>query len=153
MGLFIGFLAPDAVPLGIISTIGLVLFFYGIGIQYGRSFVSGLRSATGQRQNAIASTMGAGVITALLIVWLNIPIAVGAGLFTGALVNTAALESVLNKLGHELPAVGYGIAYPFGSFGPILWIYLLPYHCRAGALRAIGLAFPRSSGHLGWNGG
>ena len=42
MGLFLGIVAPNAVPPGILGTVGLIIFFYGIGIQYGKPFVEGL---------------------------------------------------------------------------------------------------------------
>lgn len=127
VGLIVGAFAPAAAPPAILSTVGLILFFYGIGIQYGKAFVNGLTSPLGKRQNLIAvlSTIGTGVIAAVTITTLQIPVEVGAGLFTGALVNTAALESVLHQLGNELPIVGYGVAYPFGVFGPIFCIYLV----------------------------
>lgn len=127
IGLLIGAFAPDAAPPAILSSIGLILFFYGIGIQYGTAFVNGLSSAAGRKQNAIAlfSTIGAGIAAALCIQLFQIPLDIGAGLFSGALVNTATLESAIQTLGSEQPIVGYGVAYPFGVFGPILCIYLV----------------------------
>ncbi|MFM7425712.1 MAG: aspartate:alanine exchanger family transporter [Elainella sp.] len=126
IGLLIGALAPAAAPPALLSTVGLILFFYGIGIQYGKAFVRGWLSPIGQRQNLIAllSTIGAGLVTIALMLAFKIPADLSAGLFTGALVNTAALDSVVNQLGSETPIVGYGVAYPFGIFGPILCIYL-----------------------------
>lgn len=127
IGLLIGAFAPASAPPAMLSTVGLILFFYGIGIQYGKAFVQGWRSSVGQRQNMIAlvSTIGAGLVTAAVMKTFNIPADIGAGLFAGALVNTAALDSVVNKLGSEIPIVGYGVAYPFGVFGPIFCIYLV----------------------------
>ncbi len=127
IGLLIGALAPAAAPPAMLSTVGLILFFYGIGIQYGKAFVRGWLSPIGQRQNLIAliSTIGAGLVTIALMMALQVPSDLSAGLFTGALVNTAALDSVVNRLGSETPIVGYGVAYPFGVFGPILCIYLV----------------------------
>jgi putative transport protein len=127
IGLLIGAFAPEAAPPAMLSTVGLILFFYGIGIQYGKAFVQGWLSPTGQRQNLIAliSTIGAGMVTAAVMMALNLPADISAGLFAGALVNTAALDSVMGKLGSEIPIVGYGVAYPFGVFGPILCIYLV----------------------------
>ncbi|WAL59720.1 aspartate:alanine exchanger family transporter [Thermocoleostomius sinensis] len=126
VGLFIGAIVPDAVPPALLSTVGLILFFYGIGIQYGKAFVQGWLSSTGRRQNLIAllSTIATGIVTVAILSALRIPADVGAGLFAGALVNTAALQSVVDKLGSETPIVGYGVAYPFGVFGPILCMYL-----------------------------
>jgi putative transport protein len=127
VGLLIGAFAPAAAPPALLSTVGLILFFYGIGIQYGKAFVQGWLSSIGQRQNLIAliSTIGAGLVTIALMLALQLPADLSAGLFAGALVNTAALDSVVHKLGSETPIVGYGVAYPFGVFGPILSIYLV----------------------------
>lgn len=126
VGLAVGAVAQDAAPPALVGTVGLILFFYGIGIQYGKPFVEGLLSPSGRRQNAIAllSVLATGLVAAGLMSWLRLDPAVGAGLFTGALVNTAALQSVTDKVGGDLPAVGYGVAYPFGVLGPILGMYL-----------------------------
>lgn len=126
VGLFIGSFAPQAAPPAILSTVGLIVFFYGIGIQYGKPFVQGLRSRSGQRQNlvAIVSVLVGGLVAAGLILQLQLSSSLAAGIFSGALVNTAALQSVTEKVSNDLPAVGYGVAYPFGVLGPILCIYL-----------------------------
>src|SRR4051794_5105536 len=42
-GLALGAIAPKATIPGIVSSIGLVMFLYGIGIQYGRQFFAGLK--------------------------------------------------------------------------------------------------------------
>jgi len=126
VGLLVGMFAPEAAPPGLLSTVGLVLFFYGIGIQYGKSLVQGLTGRTARRQiwAGVLGLVAAGGVAIALIPALEIPADVGAGLYAGALVNTAALESVLAKAGNELPVVGYGVAYPFGIFAPIFAMYL-----------------------------
>ena len=125
VGLFVGAFAPEAAPPAMLGTVGLILFFYGIGIQYGKPFVAGLTSPAGRRQNLIAvvSLMGGGLVAALLAAQFMIPAAMITGIFSGALVNTAALQSVTEKVGGDLPAVGYGVAYPFGVLAPILAMY------------------------------
>jgi putative transport protein len=125
VGLFVGAFAPDAAPAAILSTVGLILFFYGIGIGYGKSFVGGLTSPSGRKQNLIAlvSVIGAGLVAIACINLFQIQTEVAAGIFAGALVNTAVLQSVADKVGGELPTVGYGVAYPFGVLGPILCMY------------------------------
>lgn len=40
-GLGIGALAPGSVPPGLVNAIGLAMFLYGVGIQYGRAFFAG----------------------------------------------------------------------------------------------------------------
>ena len=41
-GLALGALAPGSVPPGLVNSIGLAMFLYGVGIQYGRAFFAGL---------------------------------------------------------------------------------------------------------------
>lgn len=54
VGLAVGAIAPKAAPPGLIGLIGLVLFFYGIGIQYGKEFFQGLVSPLGIKANVLA---------------------------------------------------------------------------------------------------
>ena len=60
-GLALGAIAPKAAPPALVSSIGLVMFLYGIGIQYGRQFFAGLRGS-GLKWNALGA---AGVLCAL----------------------------------------------------------------------------------------
>src|SRR6187549_3684840 len=53
-GLAIGAIAPKAAPPAMVSSIGLVMFLYGIGIQYGRQFFAGLRGS-GLTWNALGA--------------------------------------------------------------------------------------------------
>ncbi len=127
VGLLIGVLAPEAAPPGLLSTIGLILFCYGIGIQYGKAFFKGLKAPAGRRQlliGAVATVVTAGV-AAIAINLLGISKEIGLGIFSGALTSTPTLESVVHASGSDDPVAGYGVAYPFGVFGPILFIYFL----------------------------
>ena len=54
---------PAAAPPALVSSIGLVMFLYGIGIQYGRQFFAGLGGA-GLKWNALGA---AGVLCALAV--------------------------------------------------------------------------------------
>src|SRR6187399_3745592 len=60
-GLAIGAIAPKSAPPALVSSIGLVMFLYGIGIQYGRQFFLGLRGS-GLKWNALGAV---GVLGAL----------------------------------------------------------------------------------------
>jgi len=55
VGLGVGAIAPKAAPPGLLGTVGLVLFLYGIGIQYGRDFFKGLMSPLGIKANLLAT--------------------------------------------------------------------------------------------------
>lgn len=58
-GLALGAIATKAVPPGLVSSIGLVMFLYGIGIQYGKQFFAGL-SGPGLKWNVLAAIEAAG---------------------------------------------------------------------------------------------
>ena len=67
VGLAVGAIAPKAAPPGLLGTIGLILFLYGTGIQYGRTFFSGLVSGFGLRANLLAAVaVITGSVVALL---------------------------------------------------------------------------------------
>src|SRR5687768_5325119 len=59
--LAMGWLVPKAVPAAMVGTLGLALFLYAVGVQYGKQFVLGLTSAAGRRANLLALI---GVLTA-----------------------------------------------------------------------------------------
>src|SRR5215212_4459883 len=42
-GLIIGAIAPKAAPPGLVGTLGLLMFVYGVGIQYGPQFFASLK--------------------------------------------------------------------------------------------------------------
>src|SRR5512135_65064 len=125
VGLAAGMLSPKAAPPALVGSLGLVLFVYGVGIQYGKQFFSGMASPFGLKVNALvllshlagigASWLGHG---ALLVA----PAAV-AGLFCGALTSTPALQAAISAAGSNEPALGYSVAYPFGFIAPILCMY------------------------------
>ncbi len=124
-GLAIGAFAPKATPPGMVGTLGLLMFLYGVGIQYGRQFFAGLKGP-GLVWNALA--LG-GVLASLAVALylarlLDLSVPTAVGLFAGSGTSTAALQAALAAAGNKEPAVGYSVAYPFGVIGPILAIYL-----------------------------
>ena len=126
VGLAIGAIAPKATPPGLLGSIGLILFLYCTGIQYGRTFFKGLVSSFGLRANLLAAVaVVAGSAAALLCAkWFGFSVASASGMFAGSLTSTASLQTAISVSGSDLPAVAYAIAYPFGVFGPILLFFL-----------------------------
>lgn len=134
-GLAAGALSPDIALPSIVATVGLVLFLYSIGIQFGPTFVNPFRRE-GYRDNLFCAAMlaaGAGIAIAVAA-WLALPGPTLAGLFSGALTNAPALaaaQEVLRDNHRSLPAaalqrlidqpvIAFGIAYPFGVLGVML---------------------------------
>lgn len=126
VGLAIGAIAPKASPPGLLSSIGLILFLYGTGIQYGRTFFKGLVSSFGLRANLLAAAaVLAGAGAAMLCArWFGFSVPSATGMFAGSLTSTASLQAAITTSGSDMPAVAYAIAYPFGVFGPILLFFL-----------------------------
>lgn len=125
-GLAIGAFAPKAVPPGMVGTIGLVMFVYGVGIQYGPQFFASLRGP-GLKYIALSCVA---VIAALGVSWLvaqplGISIETAAGLFAGSGTSTPTLQAALAVAGNQDPAIGYSVSYPFGVVGPIILMTLM----------------------------
>jgi putative transport protein len=124
-GLALGAIAPKAAPPALVSSIGLVMFLYGIGIQYGRQFFAGLRGS-GLKWNALgaAGVLGALAVSLAAIRFAGVEPAHAIGLFAGALTSTPALQAAIDAAGSRAPAIGYSVAYPIGIIGPILCIFV-----------------------------
>jgi putative transport protein len=108
------------------GTLGLALFLYTVGIQYGRQFFLGLTSAAGIKSNLIALTgvLLSGVVSLLFVQLMDLELGYALGLFAGSGTNTPSLQAAIATLGNDDPAVGYSVSYPFGVAGPILFLYL-----------------------------
>jgi putative transport protein len=109
-----------------IGSLGLALFLYTVGIQYGRQFFLGLTSPYGMRANlmAIVGVLCAGGLSLALVRWADISPGMAYGLFAGSGTSTATLQAALSVAGNNDPAVGYSVSYPFGVAGPILFLYV-----------------------------
>ncbi len=127
VGLAIGGFAPKAAPPALLGTLGLLLFLYGVGIQYGAQFFRGLTSTEGLKANAAAAlgVIIAGCVSLALMPLAGVQIDETLGLFAGSGTSTATLQAIIAALKNDGAAVGYSVAYPFGVAGPILCIYAL----------------------------
>jgi putative transport protein len=127
VGLAIGGFAPKAAPPALLGTLGLLLFLYGVGIQYGAQFFKGLTSIDGLKANAAAvlGVIGAGLLSLAFLPLFGMRLDQSLGLFAGSGTSTATLQAVIGTLHGDGAAVGYSVAYPFGFAGPILFIYVL----------------------------
>jgi putative transport protein len=138
-GIAFGALDPRCALPEQIYIIGLVLFVYSIGLQSGPTFFGSFQRR-GLRYSGITFLIlclaAALVGTAALLLRISAPSA--AGLFCGSLTNTPALAAAVEATKNlstglapaareqlvNSPVVSYGLAYPFGVFGVILWIHL-----------------------------
>ncbi len=141
VGLAVGGFAPKAAPPALLGTLGLLLFLYGVGIQYGAQFFKGLTSAEGLKANAAAAlgVIGAGMVSLALLPLFGVKLDAALGLFAGSGTSTATLQAIIAALQSDGAAVGYSVAYPFGVAVPILCIYAL----NAGSSRRSSSRRPR----------
>ena len=123
----VGWFAPKSAPAPMIGALGLALFLYTVGIQYGKQFFMGLTSPQGIRANVIAiiGVLLAGFVSLLFVKWFGISEGMAYGLFAGSGTSTATLQAALAAAGNKDPATGYAVSYPFGVAGPILFLYVM----------------------------
>lgn len=123
VGLAFGAYVPKAAPVGLVGSLGLLLFLYGVGIAYGAQFFRGLTSPLGLKANA-AALIGLSISTILMILAIkfvpHVQIAEALGAFAGSGTSTAALQAAIAANQSTLPATGYSVAYPFGVAVPII---------------------------------
>ncbi|MEA2011563.1 MAG: aspartate:alanine exchanger family transporter [Verrucomicrobiota bacterium] len=116
-------------PAGV-GTLGLILFVYCIGLTAGPSFFSAIaeKGITLALLSIIAVILAA-LTTIAMARLFSIRFDLAVGLFAGALTSTPGLASAMDALKENpdnMASIGYGIAYPFGVVGVVLFIQLLP---------------------------
>lgn len=132
--LFVALLAGHfklEVPDGV-ADMGTALFVYCVGLGVGNRFFAALRSKG--KNLVILSVLVVGiawVVTWLLCTLTGIDFNIGAGMFAGACTSTPALaaatEAAKTMGGNEaIINIGYGVAYPFGVIGVVLFVQLMP---------------------------
>ncbi len=125
VGLACGAFAPKSAPPGMLGTLGLLLFLYTVGIQYGYDWYRGLKSPEGLKANfaGLCGLAAAGLVTLLIYQAGAANLAQALGMFAGSGTSTPTLQAILDALKDQDAAVGYSVTYPFGVAGPILCMY------------------------------
>lgn len=119
------------VPEGV-TAIGTALFVYCVGLGVGNRFFGSLRSQGGRLLLMSAVVVGTGWgVTLIACYFMGIDYGVGAGLFAGACTSTPGLAAALEAAESAGQAtsqinIGYGVAYPFGVIGVVLFVQVLP---------------------------
>ncbi len=121
----------------IIEKLGLILFVYTIGIQAGPGFFDSFKKQ-GRTLVVMATVViiSASLLTYLSIIFFDIDVPVAIGLLTGALTSTPGLAAAIESTGSTGVSIGYGIAYPFGVIGVILFVRLYPKFTRTNLKKA-----------------
>ena len=105
VGLACGAFAPKAAPPGMLGTLGLLLFLYCVGIQYGGEWYRGLTTPSGLKANAVALVgVGAAAMVALafeLTGTASLPESLG--MFAGATTSTRRCRRLSTRLAARTP--------------------------------------------------
>lgn len=125
VALFFGHYGIQVAPA--VQSIGLVLFIFTVGIQAGPGFVDAFRKK-GRNYVTFSALL---VLTALLasiglMYAFDIKPDMIAGIISGALTSTPGLSVAIEATKSPDASIGYGVAYPFGVIGVVLFVKLLP---------------------------
>ena len=109
VGLAVGALDPALGDgLGLISTLGLALFVYTVGIAAGETFFSDLRRQLPLMILAVAAIAAVTALASLIGSWLGLDTGMVAGLIAGALTSTPALAAATAATGSPDAGMGRG---------------------------------------------
>ena len=110
-----------------LGNFGLVLFIFTIGIQAGPGFFDSFKSKGKTLIILALLIVGSASLTGLVFKYiLGIDTPSLVGLIAGALTSTPGLAVAIDCTQSSSASIAYGIAYPFGVIGVILFIKLLP---------------------------
>ncbi|HLA40111.1 MAG TPA: TrkA C-terminal domain-containing protein [Candidatus Glassbacteria bacterium] len=110
-----------------LQELGIILFVYAVGLQAGPRFFNQFRA-----RGVVYAKIGVVVVAAgALLTWgvsrlAGIDPALAIGMFAGAMTSTPGLAAAMDAARDPTVSVGYGIAYPFGVIGVVLFVQLLP---------------------------
>lgn len=110
----------------IIRELGLIFFIYSVGIQAGPGFFESFKKQGIKLIVLTAIIIGTAAILSIGTAYvLEIPIELAVGIFSGALTSTPGLAAAIDSTKSTIASIGYGIAYPFGVLGVILFVKVI----------------------------
>lgn len=110
-----------------LGNFGLVLFIFTIGIQAGPGFFDSFKSKGKVLIGLTLIIIGSACLTGVFFKYLlGIDTAEIVGLVAGSLTSTPGLAAAIDCTNSPSASIAYGIAYPFGVIGVILFVKLLP---------------------------
>lgn len=122
----------------IIRNFGLALFVGSVGMIAGPVFFRNFKNKVyAYLILGVMIVVSAAGLTLFLGRIFGIPSALAIGMFNGALTSTPGLAAALEATGDTMASVGYGIAYPFGVVGVVLFVQLLPKILKCDLAKAV----------------
>ena len=116
-----GVVIPD-----IVGDLGLICFVTAVGYIAGPKFFRNIKAnAKSYILIGLVTILTGALVCVAVIKLFNVPTDICVGLMSGALTSTPGLAAAKEAAGVNA-AVGYGIAYPFGVVGVVLFVQLIP---------------------------
>ena len=116
-----GVVVPD-----VVGDLGLICFVTAVGYIAGPKFFRNLKAnAKSYILIGLVTILAGALVCVAAIKVFGVPTDIGVGLMSGALTSTPGLAAAKEAAGVNA-AVGYGIAYPFGVVGVVLFVQLIP---------------------------
>lgn len=117
-----GFEVPD-----LVRELGLICFVTSVGFIAGPKFFRNFKINARSYILLGVIIIAAGALTTVGIIEIaGVPSDVSVGMMAGALTSTPGLAAAIDATGSVHASVGYGIAYPFGVVGVVLFVQLVP---------------------------
>ena len=111
----------------VIKTFGLACFVCAVGIIAGPVFFENFKNGALNYIILGVVTIASGAACCVFAIKvLNIDMPIAVGMLNGALTSTPGLAAALEATGDTITSVGYGVAYPFGVVGVVLFVQLIP---------------------------
>lgn len=117
-----GFEVPD-----LVRELGLICFVTSVGFIAGPKFFRNFKINAKSYILLGVIIIASGALTTVGIIELaGVPSDISVGMMSGALTSTPGLAAAIDATGSANASVGYGIAYPFGVVGVVLFVQLVP---------------------------
>ncbi len=111
----------------VVREMGLILFVTSVGYIAGPKFFRNFKANAKSYVSLGLIVIIAGALTCVAIIKIfKIPTDIAVGMMTGALTSTPGLAAATEATKSVNASIGYGIAYPFGVVGVVLFVQLIP---------------------------
>ena len=111
----------------VIRNVGLVAFVTAVGFIAGPKFFRNFKKKATAFIILGIIIICAGALTCIGVVKIGgISTDLAVGMMSGALTSTPGLAAAIEATGSDMASIGYGIAYPFGVVGVVLFVQLIP---------------------------
>ena len=111
----------------VVQDLGLICFVTAVGFIAGPGFFRSFnKKSLGYLALGVIIILVGAATCVFVIKVAGIPTELSVGMMSGALTSTPGLAAAIEATKSENASVGYGIAYPFGVLGVVLFVQLVP---------------------------